>query len=913
MQTKYIIWVVLAFTTLHRCAVANGARDTVATRLGAHRFLHGSSVQRLSFTPEGSIIFAVTSTEACMWHVETGKKMHSFRVPSSIMCAAMSADGTIVAVAENGSNRYVYNASTGKRLHVLRGADKRAHSIALSTDGSLVASGDSEQVVLWDVKSGRVLRRIPYAAGVNALAFSPDAKRLACAGDTAKPIRIYDLDGDDAPVTTVDGGAGFKAWLAFSPDGATLAGSCEVKFSGGSRSSLRLWHSTSGRLLHKVGGSFCAGAFSPDGKRMAASAGESYSGVYDVATGKKLRALPITPDVRAVAFSPDAKLLALGQGTRIRLWSTKSQQEIESGHGHARAVKAAAFSPDGRIIATGGLDNTLIMWSWPDGAELRRIKGVGSHCGIQHLRFSPDGRSIAATAWINHDDMFFVFDTNTGAPVCRFGKDRKGYCPPVFSRDGRTLLTGRTDGSIAMWSARSGEFIREVGKCKGGVQSIYAASDGRTAWWAGEYQGLGLRDLETGKDLKLLKGGHHHSDARLVVSPDENWLAVGSHVWERTGRVLVEGRECPAAISPDGRFLAYTSGSRTEIWEALTRQQIHHFDGGAAALTFSPDNTVLVVASGTEPTVIDMTGMLQNGVLPPLKMTKAEMTDLWVALGSPDPWEAHQAAWSLAATGDRGVAFLSRQMHTATVARSARIEALPLPERVRTSRAVVALERSASPTAVAVLERLATGAPAAALTKEANVALVQLGVRKNTRPDKVDNATTEPVEPVAILLKFAKQLEFLSTRELLAGNSEAGFGVPARKKEEYANIVKQLLESDLPSADLTRALSSESPKVRSLAVIALHLKDDPTLLPYLAAMVDDDEATFPTPSRFNAIAFQLDQVDVEPEMPPMQPQTVGGIAEMALKKHLLPAGITSVKRKRGQTGFIDYWRARKRR
>ena len=148
--------------------------------------------------------------------------------------------------------------------------------------------------------------------------------------------------------------------------------------------------------------------------------------------------------------------------------------------------------------------------------------------------------------------------------------------------------------------------------------------------------------------------------------------------------MIVDGRDCAAAISPDSRFLASASGSRIEIWDALTRQQIHHFVGSADALAFSPDGRALVCAGGTEPVVWDMTDKLQNGVLPALTMTEAEMADLWETLGSPDPWEAHRAAWSLAAAGDHGVAFVRERIHPAAFARSARVEALPLPERVRT-------------------------------------------------------------------------------------------------------------------------------------------------------------------------------------------------------------------------------------
>ncbi|HEV2694594.1 MAG TPA: hypothetical protein VG347_16995 [Verrucomicrobiae bacterium] len=784
--------VLILFLAVSVSAMDTALPDGAVARLGSHRFEHSGRLTSLAFTPDGTELFATAINEACLWEVVTGKKQQVF-AETSLMGGALAQDGRTAALA-HGSLIEVFDTATGQQHAQLNG---ESPSVALSPDGSQVASSHGGEVILWNVQAAKELRRWQLPGErVAALKFSPDGRRLAMATTGINgQVRIENLDSNGEPVV-LTGGIGFQPWLVFSPDGKSIAGSCDVPFSGGHRSFLRLWNTATGQITHDVPGSYDAGVFSADEKWFV-GAGLGAVAIYDSATGQELHRLPANQQhVGAVALTADGKTLATAQDQRIRLWNTETWEEINPGSGHEEPVLAVAVAPDGHTIATGGLDGRLILWDWPAASERKRIEKIGGGYGIKQLAFSPDSGTIGAAAWINFGDTYFLFDAATGTSVSRFGKEHQGEAL-AFMADGKEIVTGQSDGGLGVWEAASGKWLRSVGHHRGGIDSLAPAPDSKTAWWAGEYQGLGLRDLATGEDLRVFPGGSHHSGACLAVSPDGDWLAVGGRVWDiKTGAVIVQGRDSLAAIaiSPDGRLLATADRGGVVFWEMLTRQEIHRLNTGAIkALAFSPDGTVLVTSAYTEALVWDLTGRLQDGRLPAAGLSRAEMESCWEMLAGKDVWAAHQAAWSLAAGGAAAVTFLAEHLHPAAspdpvqvaklrsefadpdydVRERAACELLdqgldvspgerealrrpgrnyssapmlpqargmpafmgpipvllPLPDRVRASRAMMALEHSLAPSAETLLVALANGAPAAPMTREASSALARVRQR----------------------------------------------------------------------------------------------------------------------------------------------------------------------------------------
>jgi WD40 repeat protein len=71
-------------------------------------------------------------------------------------------------------------------------------------------------------------------------------------------------------------------------------------------------------------------------------------------------------------WSPDKKVVAIGDGGSVRLWEAATGKEIRPNNGHTNSVNTLSWSPDGKSLASGSDDGTLRVWEVAPGGEVRR-------------------------------------------------------------------------------------------------------------------------------------------------------------------------------------------------------------------------------------------------------------------------------------------------------------------------------------------------------------------------------------------------------------------------------------------------------------------------------------------------------------------------------------------------------------
>jgi WD40 repeat protein len=295
---------------------------------------------------------------------------------------------------------------------VLLKVGERVDGMAFSPDARLVACvGQDYLIRLLDVESGKVVRKIKgHEHLVRSVVFSPDGKRLA-SGSADRTIRFWDV-ATGKELRRSDELDNAQVAVRFSADGKFLA-------SGSWGGTLYIWDAGSGKQLRRSEGifggiEFCA--FSPD-LRLAVQASGRDLGIRETASRTLRHFFPaeqLTLWNRA-AFSPDGRAVALGSQERVEFfdltsgrtaWRYRNEQLPEKGAVVAKS-SYPTFSPDGRILASVDVDCSLILWETASGRRI--LCDPGDRDFLGSLAFSPDGRRLAAG---RADKVLLLWDVN---------------------------------------------------------------------------------------------------------------------------------------------------------------------------------------------------------------------------------------------------------------------------------------------------------------------------------------------------------------------------------------------------------------------------------------------------------------------------------------------------------------------
>jgi eukaryotic-like serine/threonine-protein kinase len=183
---------------------------------------HEEHIEGIRFSPNSSLLITAGWDGTCkVWDVATGEVMHVIDVPPHCEDAVFAPDGTTFAIStENVA--MIYDAESGRRLHLLQGHENTAECLVYSPDGRWLATGSHDRTIrVWDTTTGQLEHVIPAQQHkIYAIAFSPDGKTIV-SGDRHGHIAFSHVSSGrflfDHYVF-----AGRIDLLEFSPSGDTL-------------------------------------------------------------------------------------------------------------------------------------------------------------------------------------------------------------------------------------------------------------------------------------------------------------------------------------------------------------------------------------------------------------------------------------------------------------------------------------------------------------------------------------------------------------------------------------------------------------------------------------------------------------------------------------------------------------------
>lgn len=328
-----------------------------------------------------------------------------------VRAVAISRDGSKV-VAARANQVHIFDVKSGTCVHTLidpgLAAKGLAHlaiveSLALSPDGKLLATGSYQELAIWDVEMGALLRKQGgFADRVVALSFTPDGKLLATGGGAPTvegEIKIFDVATGKLVVDIARAHSDTVCGVAISPDGGKLA-------TAGADFAVKVFEVPSGKLLKVFEGHghhVLDVAWKPDGKLLASAGADRAVKLWDYERGEQITKLGrnmspsndplnLTHDkpVSRVCFVGDSwDVLACGADQPIHLWkvteesrASADKQEIYRGHS-GRVLRsfgdgkdylyALSLSADGALAAVGGEAGIVRLFSTAQGQLVKEL------------------------------------------------------------------------------------------------------------------------------------------------------------------------------------------------------------------------------------------------------------------------------------------------------------------------------------------------------------------------------------------------------------------------------------------------------------------------------------------------------------------------------------------------------------
>ena len=550
-----------------------------------------------------------------LWERCASEQLLSFDAGGPVSALALSADGTMLAVARrDGQVRMLdfLRAQFATNLAATASTQPSRQSVASSPDGAwlALANGRGVRLVrpgLWDARE--LVAREP--GEVFSVAFTPDGGRVLAASSAG--LKAWDVwSGEETAPPVV-----FKnecRRIESSPDGSWFALS--------TRSQLFAWNLARDTpvLLHHAGLNQIECFALANGGWLALGDRDGMMSVWSLTA---LQAEGGTNTVAhwdtglhgaifAMTFSPDGRQLALAGGDQlVRVCTTSNWQVCATFQGHDNEVWALAFTHDGGRLISAGKDGQVMVWDPQARPQARTLPG-----SWLPLSFTPDSRqAVTLIKGANPVVQFWDAATRT---LDRVMPTNAAFVQlfTQITADARTVIARTQGNQIRLLDAQTGQQHGVLNLDQTGLKAAWpraCSPDSRLVT-------VSTVRTSTGRDEHATEVFRLDTRERIATCPDlrraifsrdghelGGWNSSNQPVvWNlRTGRArafpALAGEMKSVAFSHRARLLAAASNDGPIfLWDLDTgvlRHQLKGHRNGNGEILFSHDDRTLFSTS----------------------------------------------------------------------------------------------------------------------------------------------------------------------------------------------------------------------------------------------------------------------------------------------------------------------------
>jgi WD40 repeat protein len=286
-------------------------------------------------------------------------------------------------------------------------------------------------------------------------------------------------------------------------------------------------------------------SFTPMGDKLVSGSFDKTIKLWQLDTGKALYTLgDRLKGVFALAISPDGKFLASGsRDETIDLWDLAAGTLIRNLSQHKASVRSLAIAPDSQTLISGSFDQTIILWGLPEGSVSKTIVDQEP---VAAIALSADGSFLASTG---DDGTVRIWSLKSGLKIAESTGNEHCIGSLVISPDAKTIAAGSTNGYLVLWQIVGQDdqlqlnltqtikaHAGQINACVFSPDSQYIITgsvDGKAKIW---YKGADSKFHD--KARSILKGDPGRSVMSVAISPSGQMVAIGGadgtiQLWQR--------------------------------------------------------------------------------------------------------------------------------------------------------------------------------------------------------------------------------------------------------------------------------------------------------------------------------------------------------------------------------------------